>query len=321
MEQRNAVDGRASGLMLVLCAIWGLQQVAIKAAAPDIAPILQIAVRSGIAALMVGLLMLARGERMSASDGTWRPGILVGLLFGLEFLLVGEGLRYTTASHMVIFLYTAPIFAALGLHWKLSAERLQAAQWIGIAIAFAGIVVAFTGRAAVPASAAAASPWLGDLLGVAAGMAWGATTVVIRNSRLAQAPATHTLLYQLLGAFVLLMLAALLLHQTQFKLSTVVWHSMIFQVLLVSFSSFLVWFWLLRRYLASRLGVLSFMTPLFGISFGVWLLNEALEPHFMAGALLVLSGILLVSGYAWFKQALSRALSLLSKTMMATQND
>lgn len=307
MEKRGAVDGRAGGLMLVLCAIWGLQQVAIKAAAVDIAPILQIAFRSGIASVMVGLLMLARGEFMSLNDGTWRPGILVGILFALEFLLVGEGLRYTTASHMAIFLYTAPIFAALGLHWKLPVERLKPAQWIGIGIAFAGIVTSFTGRTPEMMSSHATNPLLGDLLGVAAGMAWGATTVVVRCSCLANTSATRTLLYQLLGAFVLLMLAALILDQTEFRLTPVAWSSLIFQVLLVSFISFLVWFWLLRHYLASGLGVLSFMTPLFGIAFGVWLLDEPLEPNFIAGALLVLIGILLVSGYEWFKQMIIRS--------------
>jgi hypothetical protein len=43
-----------------------------------------------------------------------------------------------------------------------------------------------------------------------------------------------------------------------------------------------VWFWLLRRYLVSPLGVFSFMTPLIGVAFGVWLLNEPLEPGFVA---------------------------------------
>ncbi len=301
MGKRDAVDKRASGLMLILCAIWGLQQVAMKAAAPDIAPILQVAFRSGAASVMVGLLMLARGERLSLSDGTWRPGILVGLLFALEFLFVGEGLRYTSASHMVIFLYTAPIFAALLLQWKLPAERLLRGQWIGIGIAFAGIVTAFTGRLPAPIGSGA-TPWLGDLLGLAAGMAWGTTTLVIRSSCLATASATRILLYQLVGAFVLLMLAACLLDQTAFRLTRLVWSSLIFQVVLVSFASFLVWFWLLRHYLASRLGVLSFMTPLFGITFGVWLLKEPLEPHFVSGALLVLTGILLVSGYEGVKR-------------------
>ena len=92
------------GLMLLLCMIWGLQQVVLKAAAPDIAPILLIALRSGIAAVLVGLLMFVRGERISLAAGTWRPGLLVGVLFALEFLFVGEGLRHTSASHTVVFL-------------------------------------------------------------------------------------------------------------------------------------------------------------------------------------------------------------------------
>ncbi|MDP3192287.1 MAG: EamA/RhaT family transporter, partial [Rhodoferax sp.] len=38
--------------MVVLCAIWGLQQVVLKATADDIAPIMQIGLRSGVAALL-----------------------------------------------------------------------------------------------------------------------------------------------------------------------------------------------------------------------------------------------------------------------------
>jgi drug/metabolite transporter (DMT)-like permease len=63
----------------------------------------------------------------------------------------------------------------------------------------------------------------------------------------------------------------------------------------ISFASYLAWFWLLRRYLASRISVFSFMTPLFGVSFGVLLLGEPLTPVFAGGALLVLAGISVVS--------------------------
>src|SRR5690348_2223514 len=111
MSIRKAIDARAAGLMVLLCLVWGFHQVAIKAAAPDISPVLQLALRSGVAALLVGLLMSWRGERISLREGTWRPGLLTGLLFSLEFLFIGEGLRHTNASHMVVFLYTAPIFA------------------------------------------------------------------------------------------------------------------------------------------------------------------------------------------------------------------
>ena len=66
----------------------------------------------------------------------------------------------------------------------------------------------------------------------------------------------------------------------------------------ISLASFLTWFWLLRRYLASQLGVFSFLTPLFGVLLGVWLLGESLEPRFVAGGSLVLAGIGLVSAGA-----------------------
>jgi drug/metabolite transporter (DMT)-like permease len=303
MDSRQAPDARAMGLMVVLCLIWGMQQVALKAAAADVSPLMQIALRSGIAVALLGLLMRWRGERLDLARH-WRPGLLVGVLFALEFLLVGEGLRFTTAAHMVVFLYTAPIFVALGLHWKLPAERLAAGQWLGVGLAFGGIAITFLGRERPAAGGAAADMLWGDALALLAGLAWAATTVAVRLSRLAQAPATQTLFYQLAGGFLLLLPAALLLGQGGFRPTPLAWGSLLFQGLLVSFASYLAWYWLLRHYLAARLGVFAFMAPLFGVAFGVWLLDEPLEPGFLAGALLVCAGIVLVSGHDWLKAAL-----------------
>jgi len=301
MSARQAIDFKAFGIMAVLCMVWAFQQIAIKAVVYDIAPILQIAIRSGIAAVLVGMLMIWRSERLNLNDGTWKPGMLVGVLFTLEFLLLGEGLRYTNASHIAVFLYTAPFFAAIGLHWKLPEERLSALQWGGIAVAFLGIVIAFFGPENQQ-SEHAPNVLLGDFLGLLAGVAWGATTVVIRCTRLSNTSASKTLLYQLIGAFILLIGATIVSGQTQFKPTTPAIASVLFQAVIVSFASFLAWFWLLRRYLASRLGVFSFMTPLFGIIFGVWLLDEPLDPSFVAGAFCVVIGIILVSGNAWLRQ-------------------
>jgi drug/metabolite transporter (DMT)-like permease len=301
MDTRLALDARAITLMGVLCAIWGMQQVVLKATAADISPLMQIALRSGVAALLVGLVMGWRKERMRLSDGTLRPGVLVGLLFGLEFLLVAEGLRHTSASHMVVFLYTAPIFAALGLAWRLPAERLTALQWLGIALAFGGIAFAFLGRS-TPVGVASGNVLWGDFLGLLGGVAWAATTVVVRSSTLSKAPATQTLLYQLIGAFVLLLAGAFATGQARFNPTPAVWASLAFHSLVVSFASFLVWFWLLRHYLASRLGVFSFLTPLFGMVFGAWLLDEPIEPSFLLGAVPVMVGIVLVSGAGWMTQ-------------------
>lgn len=298
MNTRQALDSHAITLMVVLCATWGLQQVVLKATADDIAPVMQIALRSGVAALLVGLLMWWRKEPMRLGDGTLRPGVVVGLLFGLEFLLVAEGLRHSSASHILVFLYTAPIFAALGLHWKLPTERLGAVQWLGIVLAFGGIAYAFLGRSTVAGALPDNALW-GDFLGLLGGVAWAATTVVVRCSSLSKAPATQTLLYQLIGAFVLLLAGAFLTGQARINFTPHIWASLAFHSVVVSFASYLAWFWLLRHYLASPLGVFSFLTPLFGIVFGAWLLSEPIEASFLLGAIPVLIGIVLVSGGGW----------------------
>src|SRR5262245_43719116 len=108
--------------MVVLCICWGLQQVAVKMAAPDLDPVMQLGLRSLLAAALVYGVMRWQGHRISPRDRTWWPGILAGALFAAEFLAVSVGLTFTTASHMVVFLYTAPIFTALGLHTFVKGE-------------------------------------------------------------------------------------------------------------------------------------------------------------------------------------------------------
>lgn len=303
MDTRKSLDRTAVGLMLMLCLIWALQQIVLKHTAADITPMFQIALRSGVAAALLALLMRSRGERMSFTDGTAWPGVIAGTLFALEFCLVGEGLRHTSAAHMVVFLYTAPIFAALGLHFYLPTERLAPLQWLGIALAFSGLAIAFFGRQQTAAPAPGNILW-GDFLGLMAGAFWGATTVVIRTTRLSQAPASQTLMYQLLGGFGLLSLFSLVTDQAHFNPTPTVWASLAFHSIVVAFVSFLLWFWLLRQYMASRLGVFSFLTPLFGILLGAWLLDERVEPSFLMGSIPVLLGIVLVSGHGWISNAL-----------------
>lgn len=295
IDQRKPVDPSAMGLLVLLCALWGLQQVAIKLAAPDVAPIMQVALRSGLSAALVAGWARLRGQRLDLLGPTLRPGLLAGALFAAEFLFVAEGLRHTSASHMAVFLYTSPVFTALGLHLTVRAERLSRPRWLGVLVAFGGIAMAFGGGAAW--SELGGRVLLGDLLGVLAGAAWGATTVVVRRSVLSEAPPAATLLYQLVVGFVILLAAAAVTGQLgHVVLTPLAWTSLLFQGVVISFASYLAWFWLLRRYLASRVSIFSFMTPLFGVTFGVILLGEPLTPAFGGGALLVLLGVVLVSG-------------------------
>lgn len=298
MPARRPLDGLAVGLMVLLCAAWGLQQVIIKVTTPLMGAVLQAGLRSSIAALLVLGFALWRRTPLWQRDGTLAAGIGAGLLFGAEFFCIFVGLEHTTASRMAVFLYTAPIFTALGLHLAVPGERLRAAQWSGVGLAFVGMALAFLDGLARPGPHG--STLLGDSLGVLAGLLWAATTVVVRGSRLAAAPAAKTLLYQLAVSAVMLMAMALVAGQTAPVLDTardawVVLGSLFYQSVLVAFASYLAWFWLLRQYLASRLSVFSFLTPLFGVAFGVVLMHDPVGLRFALAAALVLAGIVLVN--------------------------
>ena len=293
--QRKPLDTLAVSIMLGLCVLWGLQQAAIKLAAPSMGPVMQIGLRSLAAAVLVFAVILWKGERLSMRDRFFFPGIGAGLLFAFEFLSIAVGLQYTTASHMSVFLYTAPIFTVLGLHWFIPGERLGPLQWAGAVAAFAGIAVAFSNGFA-SSSRDWASMLIGDALGVLGGLLWAATTLLIRRSALSEAPPAITLFYQLASCGVILVAIALAMGQGNgVAMTGVVWGSLFFQAVIVAFLSYLVWFWMLRRYLASRLSVFSFLTPMFGVGFGVLLLDDPLDPRFVAGALLVMVGVVMVN--------------------------
>ena len=299
---RKPIDAMAIGLMVVLCLTWGFQQVAVKVVASDMSPVLQMALRSGIALLLLSTLILWRGGRL-VRKATLLPGLLAGFLFAIEFLFLAEVLRFTSASRLVVFLYTTPIFVALGLHWTQASERLNKIQWFGISAAFVGIAAAFLGS---DDSSANELPkqLLGDGLAILAALAWAATTVLIRNSSLSNTPATQTLWYQLLMCCLLLLAYALVTDQLAVVLSPLVWVNLAFQAIVVSFGTLLIWFWLLTQYPAAQLSVFTFLTPLFGVALGVLILNEALPNSFIIGAALVMLGIVLVNGHAKINQLL-----------------
>lgn len=302
MNERKALDQTASSLMIVLCMVWGLQQVILKMAASDISPLMQIALRSGLAALLLLPLVLLDQKSQLMNPKNLKAGALVAVLFSLEFFLLAQALQLTSASHAVVLLYTAPIFVALGLHWKLPSERLTLLQWTGIGIAFIGIVVTFIRPQQIGVNTFQQQMLWGDLYALASAIAWAATTVTVRLSSSAQAAVTQTLFYQLAGSFILLLGLAFFMGQAVVQWTPLVIGSLAFHTLIVSFASFLAWFWLLRNYLASRLGVFSFLTPLFGIIFGVWLLDENIEANFIFGTALVLLGILVVSLQGWLRK-------------------
>jgi len=290
-QDRAALDPTAYAVMILLTALWGFQQVTVKAIAADVSLVMQAAIRSIAAVLLLLAWARLRGIALFARDGTLWPGLAAGVLFGVEFVFIYVGLEHTDASRMSVFIYLAPPLTALGLHFFVRGERLVPGQWLGIAVAFAGIVLAF--REGLGASR---STLIGDVFGMIAAALWAATTVVIRATRLAQSSAAKTLFYQLGVSALILPAASVVLGEKGIvAITPLVIASLAYQGAIVAFASYLAWFWLLRRYLAARLSVLSFLTPMFGVLFGVLLLGEPLSASFAFAAALVGTGIILVN--------------------------
>ena len=96
---RRPLDNRAVLLVLQLCLIWGFQQVAMKGVALETPPVMQLTVRFAIASMFFGTWVLMSEGRRAFTDGTLPSGLLLGVLFSLEFLLSGLAIVHTSAAH------------------------------------------------------------------------------------------------------------------------------------------------------------------------------------------------------------------------------
>lgn len=292
--RKSHLDALAYALLFACCIFWGAQQVLVKATVTEIPPVLQVALRFWGAMVLLWLWCLARGVSLhgtvnDAASGTL-PGIFAGLLFAAEFTCIYIGLQHTSASRLTVFLYTAPFWVAGLLPLFVRSERLRAIQWLGLGCAFLAVVFAFWGGMSANASV------LGDGLGVAAGMFWGLTTVVIRSTSLAQISAERLLFYQVaVSAMVLPLVSLLLGEEWTFQWSAFAWVSLAVQTVIGAFASYLVWMWLLGRYPVAKMGVFVFLTPVFALLFGNLWLGEPLTASLVLAIGLVVLGILLVN--------------------------
>lgn len=286
------LDALAASIVVVLCLSWGFNQVATKLAIHDIPPLTQAAARSAFATLLISVWCRLRGIPMFKHDGTLWFGMLAGILFAAEFVLIFQGLLYTTASRATLFIYLAPFFVVLGARILLPADRFSVAQWLGLALSFCGMVVAF----GIPAPATDPRQLTGDIMMVGAALFWAATTLTIKASPLTRTSAEKVMLYQLVVSAPIMAVAALLVgeHVTHMP-SGLALGALAYQTIWVVSVTFVIWFALIARYSASRLSAFTFLTPLFGVAAGHLVLGDPLTPAFAAAVALVAVGLLLVN--------------------------
>jgi len=283
------LDAFAASLVFALCVVWGFNQVVVKLALPDVGPIAQTGVRSGVGALCVLGYALVTKRRIFEIDGSEAAGALAGALFTAEFIALYESLRFTTAARATVFIYAAPFFVALGAAFLVKDERLRPVQWIGLVFAFAGVACGFVGRTA-------GGSLTGDALALAAAALWAATTIVIKTTPLRRIDPTKVLLYQIGFAALTAPLAAYVFGEARpSQITALSAVSLLWQGVAVVGVSYALWFWTLTRYAVAQLSAFTFITPLVGVLAGWLVFGETISWGFALAIVLVLAGLALVN--------------------------
>ncbi|RJQ50028.1 MAG: DMT family transporter [Desulfobacteraceae bacterium] len=284
------LDLKALILMIVICASWGLNHPFTKVSYADISPILAAALRSMLA--FAGLLVYARsaGISLRMGNGAMFHAVILGLIFGVEFVLFYVGIDLTLASRGAILLYTQPFFTALMAHFFLPGDRLNWKRSLGL-------ILSFIGAAAVIGDAPGDGRYSlqGDLFCITAGFLWAATTVYLRVFMVFRATAVQTLFYELLYSFPVLLAASFLFEPVRLDLTWRLTGILFYQGIGVACISYVIFIHLVYRYQISTLSAFTFIAPASGVIFSGFILNDPMTVWLWSGLGMVSIGLWMVN--------------------------
>ncbi len=287
--KKDRIDSVGATLLIGFSALLGLNQVLIKIVNDGIAPIFQAGLRSACAFFVVLIVARLLGRRLSVTDGSLVPGVVVGALFAFEFMLLFQALDFISVSRASILFYTMPFWVTLAAHVLVPGEKITTLKSIGLLFALIG--VALTLRF----NSSGGSSLLGDIFCLVAASAWAAIAVITRTTKLQRACPEMQLLYQLGVSAPLLIFAAILSGGFLREPTAITWSVFAFQVIVVVSIGFLTWFWVLSIYPIANMSVFSFLAPGFGVFFGWLVLDEKITLSILLALIFIAIGIALVN--------------------------
>jgi drug/metabolite transporter (DMT)-like permease len=281
-------------LVLVVC-IWGTNFILMKGVFGEISPLAFNAVRMTIAALALGLLWAWRERgRLGMPARDWLRLWMLGLLGnGLYQMLFVIGLDLTTSGVSALLISTIPLWTAL-LAVLLRLERITAKTWLGIVIAFAGIVLVTLGTPARDHNhqMLAKDPLLGNALTLLAALCWAGYTVLQKSVLERYSPLRISALGLLLGGPALWAFAFWEVRQQDW--GTVSWEAwgIIFYAGLISIAlAYLIWSWGVQRLGSARTAIFNNLVPVLTFALAFFFLGEPLTLLQIAGGAVVLLGV------------------------------
>lgn len=277
------------GGLLLLAALWGASFLFMRVAAPEFGPAALVAVRFGLAAVVL-LPIVAMHGQWAAMLRHWRPITVVGILnSALPFLLYSFAALSITAGLASIFNAASPLFAAV-IAWCWLGDRLTPLRIAGMAIGFAGVV----GLAWEKASFTAGGSGLAIAACLGATFCYGLGANYTKRV-LQGVPSIAVAGGSQLAAGLLLLLPAVWWWPAQAPSSNA-WFAAVLLAIPCTGFAYLLYFRLIDRIGASNAIAVTFLIPAFAIAWGAWFLDERIGLDTAVGCAVILFGTALATG-------------------------
>lgn len=269
--------------------VWGINFVVAKWALQMFSPLGFNALRYAIASVFVFAVLRSRG-RLRLPERRDVPGILVlglvgNVLYQMAFIL---GLNLTRAGNASLMLALMPVFVMLlGMR---SGERHAPRAWLGVGVSVVGVALV-----SGSVSGEAGGSVIGDLILIVASAVWAFYTVGARPyiERYGSVQTTAWTLWA--GAVGLVVIGTpSLLTQRWEAVDARGWAGVLFSSLFSIGLAYLIWYRGVARIGGARTAIYSNLTPVVALLTGAIWLDERLAALSIAGAAMVLGGVMLV---------------------------
>ena len=285
------LDFFATALTILLCAIWGGAFVGIKISTLDMPPLGSGAVRFALTSIV--LLFWAYYQRVPLRCHRADISTLVVsiILFFYITITAYVGTSWTTAGRATVFFYTQPIFLALLAPYFLPGDRLTTRKLCGLGLALSGIVALFFTKL----SGQATSTLAGDLF-VLSGALGSAFSGIATKRTAGRIHPVALICWQSWISWPLLGLMSWWLEAGRpFAFTNRTILAILYLGLISAAFGFVAFAWLLQRNSATRITALTFLAPVFGVSYSWFFFGETFTPLQLLGVLGVCLGVYVVN--------------------------